>query len=236
MNTRKRNNSIRCKTNLQNRMFTNTLNSRQENYRSWIERTLIKFTISFVLFTSVIFMKHINTVPTNYAINLLKYKISEKLDIVEVYNDAKNIVTAVLEKGEQTLEAINLRTNYSSEFINPMEGEITTFFQEKTEGSNTESRGITIKGRVGANIIATQEGVVLEIGQKDFNGYYIIIKHRGELLSVYKNLESSLVEKSQKIIPGEVIGTSSGELQFEIWSNKEPVDPLYFINLESKSI
>lgn len=236
MNTRRNNNSIKPIGIFQKRMNKNIINSREPDYRVLIERTLIKFTICLILFMAIIIMKNINTRSTNYVINLLQYRLNESFDIVEVYGKAKAIAAEIAKKGEKTLEVINLKTNYSIEFLNPMEGEITTFFQEEIEGSNTISRGIIIKGEMGENIIATQEGVVIEVGNTSSGGHYIIIKHRGELLSVYKNLESYLVEKDQKIIMGEVIGTSSGKLQFEVWNNKKPVDPLSFINLNMKNM
>lgn len=71
-------------------------------------------------------------------------------------------------------------------------------------------------------------------------GYVLIIKHNDDFLSVYKNVASVTKTQGAIVKTGEVIAetgfTSTAQnnikLQFELWKNSTPVDPIQFINFQ----
>ncbi len=70
------------------------------------------------------------------------------------------------------------------------------------------------------------------------SGYVVIIRHKDDILSVYKNAASVTKSQGNIVKSGEVIalaGTSTPQktnatLQFELWKDGFPIDPTQFIN------
>ena len=206
-------------------------NNRNRMIKSWIKKFWIRLFISIILFILILTIKKINIKSSNYFIDFIKHEINKEIDVHKLYGNSIEIVKNIKKKSERALEVINLDTNTSQSFIKPMDGDIVSYFQRETDSDGElQTHGIILKGEEGKDIIASQEGVVLDIGHHNIDKYYIIVKHRGELLSVYKNLKNPLVKKNQKINKGQVIGTSAGELEFEIWHNKQLVNPLLYID------
>jgi murein DD-endopeptidase MepM/ murein hydrolase activator NlpD len=69
-------------------------------------------------------------------------------------------------------------------------------------------------------------------------GYVVIIRHKDDILSVYKNAASVTKSQGNIVKSGEVIalaGTSTPQktnatLRFELWKDGFPIDPTQFIN------
>ncbi|AOY76857.1 murein hydrolase activator EnvC family protein [Clostridium formicaceticum] len=235
MNLRKSNKPIQSIGIFQNNMNKNNEAFDSIDYRLWLYQTLIRLSISLIILCTIIMIKNINTRPTNYIMNKLEYNLNKEFKITENYHQIKNGIVSLTKKGEEALAVVNFSGFSRIQFTRPMEGRVITFFQDREEVGKI-SRGIVIEGKAGENVLATQEGVVMEIGYNQSSGNYIIIKHKGELLSVYKNLEKYIVDKNQKVVMGEVIGTSSGKLQFEVWRNRQPIDPFEFIDFHTESM
>lgn len=236
MSVRKSNNPIQPIGIFQNRIDRSSMNFQEFDFKQWILKTFIKLTICFFIFLLILLVKNINSRPTNYLIDQVEYRLNQEFKVGENYEKAKGALVRLTKQGEKALAVINIGNFSELQFTLPMEGRVITYFEDIIEETNRTSRGIIIEGETGGDILATQEGVIIETGFNQSSGNYIVLKHKGELLSVYKNIEKSMVEKNQKVVTGEVIGTSSGKLQFEVWNNKEPVDPLVYINLEFKSM
>jgi murein DD-endopeptidase MepM/ murein hydrolase activator NlpD len=109
----------------------------------------------------------------------------------------------------------------------------------KTVSSNFGKRwgrrheGIDIPARTGANILATQGGVVVYSGSK-IGGYgnITVISHPGGFFSVYAHADKNYTMKGQKVHKGQVIalvgttGRSTGpHLHFEIRHDSVAIDP-----------
>jgi murein DD-endopeptidase MepM/ murein hydrolase activator NlpD len=70
------------------------------------------------------------------------------------------------------------------------------------------------------------------------SGYVVIIRHKDDILSVYKNAASVTKSQGNIVKSGEVIalaGTSTSQktnatLRFELWKDGFPIDPTQFIN------
>ena len=236
MNARKDNNQQLSMGIYQNRIGRKNLSFRIIDYKQWISRTFIKLVICLIMFLMILVIKNIDTKPTNYIINQVEYRLNKKFEASQNYTKVKNGIAYFTKQGEKALAVINVGNQSKVQFSLPVEGNIVIHFEDIIEGTNRTSKGIVIEGVDGQNILATQEGVILETGYNESSGNYIVIKHKGELLSVYKNIGNSIVEKNQKVIMGEIIGTSTGKLQLEVWNNRQPVDPLLYIGSDKKSM
>lgn len=97
---------------------------------------------------------------------------------------------------------------------------------------------------------APASGVVYKVKDNGDNSYsYIILAHKGGLLTVYGHMNQVLVEERDIVLPGEVIGLSGGipgtkgagylttgaHLHFEVIQNGVHINPLYLMDLEKLS-
>ncbi len=164
----------------------------------------------------------------------------EVTDIDEVSNFYENQV--------KSLEDIVRETPIGK----PLEGEITSKFgyrknpfHKKTVvviGRGGKRRrvvrgvqkhsGLDFRGKMGASVRTTAEGVVEFAGRKGGYGNCIIINHPNKFKTLYAHLSKINVEVNQKVIVGQVIGNvgSTGRstgphLHYEIISNNQKINP-----------
>lgn len=126
---------------------------------------------------------------------------------------------------------------------------ITAFFHDpyyyKLIGSHHDA--IDIGTPQGSDVVAAADGYVYYIVEpKTPQSYsYVVLKHKNGLVTVYGHLSEVKIKPYQFVHQGEVIAASGGQpgtngagpattgphLHFEVWKNKEAVDPLRFIPL-----
>ncbi|MBM7613586.1 M23 family metallopeptidase [Alkaliphilus hydrothermalis] len=221
--------------------FTNltTKNNKKSNSidpKSILKKVLLQTIICLILFFAIFSMKNIDTNTTNIITEEISYRLTQEFDFKSNYFMAvewgKNLVT----KGEATLAAINFGQTNQRSFVMPMEGNIVANFNEVNSTNSVPLEGIIIEGMAGNEVVAADDGVVIEANANQGLGHYIVIKHRGEYISVYKHLQESKVEVNGKVVKGEVIGISSERLLFEVWQRKEAIDPLQFLDFEEISL
>lgn len=109
-----------------------------------------------------------------------------------------------------------------------------------TDGKQTAgfgaTKGVEISGSSGQEVRAANEGSVSFVGG-GIRGYgnLVIIKHSGNLLSVYAHNKTVLVKEGQTVAKGQKIaemGDSDSDtvkLYFEIRHNGKPVDPSTYL-------
>ena len=91
-----------------------------------------------------------------------------------------------------------------------------------------------------APVKATADGTVVFAEWTAAMGYVTILKHRNELISVYKHNASLTKEQGELVKAGEVIATvgDTGELttgphlHFELWLDGNPIDPTSIIDFD----
>jgi murein DD-endopeptidase MepM/ murein hydrolase activator NlpD len=101
-----------------------------------------------------------------------------------------------------------------------------------------------------SSVRAPAAGVVYKVKDSGDNSYaYVIIAHKGGLLTVYGHMYEVLVDERDIVLPGEVIGLSGGipgtkgagylttgaHLHFEVIKNGVHINPLYMLDLEKLS-
>ncbi len=110
----------------------------------------------------------------------------------------------------------------------PINGDI---IREYARGKND---GIDISGSPGASVKAADAGTVAAITE-DTNGIpIIVVKHSGNLLTVYSNVDGVTVAKGDSVSRGqklaEIRSEGASALHFEVRDGFDSVDPMTYLN------
>ncbi|QMU59987.1 MAG: peptidoglycan DD-metalloendopeptidase family protein [Boseongicola sp.] len=109
----------------------------------------------------------------------------------------------------------------------PVSGRIIRPFEKGTND------GISIAAAVGAQVGAADEGTVAAITRDTDQVPILVLRHEGNLLTVYAGVDNIAVEKGDKVIRGQLIATvregNPSFLHFEVREGFESVDPLPFL-------
>jgi murein DD-endopeptidase MepM/ murein hydrolase activator NlpD len=98
--------------------------------------------------------------------------------------------------------------------------------------------GIDIESELGTLITAIADGVIVSITATEKEGNTIVIQHSGNIISIYKNIDTCFKKPNDKVKSGDPIATMGRKgteslnpyLHFEIWYNGAPINPLtYFV-------
>ena len=88
-------------------------------------------------------------------------------------------------------------------------------------------------------IKAVASGTILFADWTPTTGYVVIIKHKDDLISVYKNISFLTKSVRDNVKSGEVIGqagsidnNTNSNLLFELWKEGFPINPNQFINFQ----
>ncbi|MEM7732648.1 MAG: LysM peptidoglycan-binding domain-containing protein [Pseudomonadota bacterium] len=116
----------------------------------------------------------------------------------------------------------------SARMILPVDGAIVR------EYSAGRSDGISISGSPGGSVKAAAPGTVAAITE-DTNGVpIIVVKHDGNLLTVYSNIDNVAVRKGQSVSRGaklaEIRSDGSSAVNFEVREGFDSVDPAPYLN------
>ena len=113
----------------------------------------------------------------------------------------------------------------------PTQGEVITPFDEA--GGHF---GVDIAEIPGESVLAIHDGVVIMSDYTAGDGYTIVLQHRENVASVYRNCHRLLKGVGEEVVGGEVIGILSNNreendsyLHFEIWHRGKPLDPSIYI-------
>jgi len=127
----------------------------------------------------------------------------------------------------KTPPAPDLGATASSKFSMPVSGKIVRGYQKK------KNDGIDIAAAAGTPVKAAGDGVVAAI-TKDTQGVPIlVVRHDGNLLSVYANLDAIAVKKGDRVKRGQALAkvraSDPAFVHFEIRQGFESVDPMPYL-------
>lgn len=111
----------------------------------------------------------------------------------------------------------------------PLSGEIVLSYGDRD--GNVTSRGITIKGRAGAQAVAPFDGQVVFAGPYRGYGRLVILAHDGGYHSLLAGLNRLYSEAGQWVLAGEPIGAvpvsgpDAGRLYMELRAKGSPINP-----------
>jgi len=109
-------------------------------------------------------------------------------------------------------------------------------------GRSSLHKGIDIAGKVGSDIVAMADGLVIFSGRKSGYGNVVEIRHANGLETRYAHNSRNVVKEGDMVRKGQVIaklgstGRSTGpHVHFEVRRNGDAVDPMRYLDLSKPS-
>ena len=146
-----------------------------------------------------------------------------------------------------TKDELILRTDHYLDTIQnvplgaPVPGVLTSRFGWRNDPINGKSayhQGVDIRGRNGADVKATANGIVKKESYDKGNGRYVLVDHGNGFITKYAHLKKSLVQKGDTVERGQTIGLvgSSGRstgphVHYEIHYDDKIVNPTRFVRI-----
>lgn len=116
----------------------------------------------------------------------------------------------------------------SSRLLLPVQGKIIRAYEKR------QNEGIDIAAAVGTPVKAAADGVVAAITRDTDQVPILVLRHPGNLLTVYANIDGITFEKGAKVSRGQTIAKvregSPSFLHFEVREGLESVDPVRYVN------
>jgi lipoprotein NlpD len=139
------------------------------------------------------------------------------------------------ERYNLTSQATSIAALQEINIFRPTRGDIIEHF-DPSKGHF----GVDIAEIPGESIVSIHDGIVVFSDYTANDGYTMVIQHRENLISVYRNCYRLLKEVGDKVYAGEAIGTlSDGNgrtersekefLHLELWHRSRPIDPSIYI-------
>lgn len=138
------------------------------------------------------------------------------------------------ERYNLTSQATNINEIQSLNLFRPAQGEIVSKFD-----IGAGHFGVDIAEVPGESIRAIHDGTVVMSDFTANDGYTIVIQHRENMISVYRNCYRLMKSVGDKVSKGEAIGIFNKEreekkgknnfLHLELWHRGKPIDPNTYI-------
>ncbi len=138
------------------------------------------------------------------------------------------------EKYNLTSQASTVGALQELHFYRPTQGMIVRKFD-----ANLRHYGVDIAESPGESVLAILDGTVIMSDYTANDGYMLVIQHKQNLTSVYRNCSTVLKKTGDRVTAGEVIASldvdTEGKeskkpyLHFEIWHRGEPLNPEIYI-------
>jgi murein DD-endopeptidase MepM/ murein hydrolase activator NlpD len=158
-----------------------------------------------------------------------------KKAITDIDTKAEHILLNIVNKGSKSTMPLPQRATIQSITLSPPSvGIIYKLFS-----MSEKHFGIDIKNEKGTLISAVSNGVVLYTGYTPKDGNMIMIQHSGDVISIYKCVETIFKKVGDKVSAGDPIATmgnsglesKSNHLHFELWYNGVPVNPIEYMSI-----
>lgn len=138
------------------------------------------------------------------------------------------------EKYNITSQATSVSELHGLSLFRPTQGEVIRSFDLASS-----HYGVDIAEIPGENILAIHDGTVILSDYTANEGFTIIVQHRENMASVYRNCHRLLKSVGDRVAAGEAIGTLKNVtdstatkrdyLHFELWHRGKPLDPNVYI-------
>ena len=229
--------------------------SEQENepIRHKVSRGETAFTISRLYNVSIRSLADWNGLDSNYTIREGQYlliplprdKIVTEVATVKPGKNSKTpsppssaealpepIPTENLEttsgKSKSSNQPENIEPSNTGQFSYPVNGKIIRdYVKNKTDG-------IDISAPEGTPIVAAEKGIVAAITSDTQEVPIIVLKHEGNLLTVYAGIGDIGVKEKEKVLKSQVLGKirpgNPSFLHFEVRRGFESIDPMEFLD------
>lgn len=111
----------------------------------------------------------------------------------------------------------------------PLEGEVTTDFGPRLDPryrTEVPYNGIEIAAAGSEDVHTVYAGEVVFASPFEGYGLTVVVRHAGGVMSLYAGLGELRVARGDVVSLGDVLGTASGKLYFELREGNKAVDPL----------
>jgi len=165
----------------------------------------------------------------NFSLNLYETEIAES-PVAQLKNRLEELAVLAVKK--------KTRLDYTPS-VRPAQGYISSGFgwrRSPFTGKRHYHRGIDIVNKIGTPIKATASGRVIFVGQENFWGNSIFIRHINGMITKFGHLSSFEVSRGDSVHRGDVIGylgmsgrSTGPHLHYQIEIAGHAVNPLQFI-------
>ncbi|NDD48494.1 MAG: LysM peptidoglycan-binding domain-containing protein [Alphaproteobacteria bacterium] len=138
-------------------------------------------------------------------------RIGQEIMIIPPIQTVNSETTNLIGSNADIMNKIQETNNPENEIINnpvfrwPVYGRVVSDFGDEAYGRI--NNGIYISAPLGAEVSASEGGVVTFVGNDDYFGEIIIIKHINNWVSSYAHLDNIAISIGDKISKGQVIGS-----------------------------
>lgn len=214
---------------------------RKYGERSYLDKLLMQSFISLVTVAVILFVSSINTGFTNSISDGIKNTINWNMNFskaIDTFSNFRNIIPEAkktLGSSEDTQGKAFDEAAPATEFIMPVEGQITSEFGERVHPVFKTVKmhsGIDIDAALGTPIKSSSAGKVKQVGEDAINGKYVRIQS-GKYEVVYIHCYKIYVKEGQPVKQGDIIGevgdtglASGPHLHFEIQLEGEAINPM----------
>jgi murein DD-endopeptidase MepM/ murein hydrolase activator NlpD len=245
--------AIETATNKKKVIKKSTSEQENEPIRHKVSRGETAFTISRLYNVSIRSLADWNGLDSNYTIREGQYlliplprdKIVTEVATVKPGKNSKTpsppssaealpepIPTENLEttsgKSKSSTQPENIEPSNTGQFSYPVNGKIIRdYVKNKTDG-------IDISAPEGTPIVAAEKGIVAAITSDTQEVPIIVLKHEGNLLTVYAGIGDIGVKEKEKVLKSQLLGKirpgNPSFLHFEVRRGFESIDPMEFLD------
>jgi murein DD-endopeptidase MepM/ murein hydrolase activator NlpD len=173
------------------------------------------------------------------------YKIPVQTIVAMNNIQTKHIIVPELElfipgaKPAHLTEAMAAQYSVRGIFASPLPGRITSGMGLRTHpvgGFRGRHTGVDLTAREGTNIAAASPGTVVQTGEGEYIGRFVILSHKDSYTTVYGHCSEVLTAPGRIVKKGQIIAKSGHtgrvtgpHLHFEIRKGGVPQDPLKYL-------
>ncbi len=204
--------------------------------------TLLVFAIAIILI-SAMFSRNAKQVAHNQEEPSGEMPVISNVEAVNTtipVEEAEEVIAPVEEEAEVT-EEVMAEITYKLPVAGQLQKKFSVdelLWDETMEDWRTHN-GIDIAGDIGTVVDTCAPGKVLESYEDEMYGFVVKIQHGDGVVTVYKNLEKTVVKKDDTVDEGQMIGTvgekgafemaQKPHLHFEVIVEGKNINPLEFI-------
>ncbi|MDI6699389.1 MAG: M23 family metallopeptidase [Candidatus Saccharicenans sp.] len=164
----------------------------------------------------------------------------------------KGVEPGALQAIKQRADAVEKNLNYMLHFFEsqtavlattptiwPTVGWVSSSFGPRIDpftGRNAFHAGLDIATNLNNPVVATADGVVIQVGFDKYKGNFVSVSHGNGFSTEYWHLNKYAVRSGQKVNRGQVIGyvgktgkALGPHLHYEVHLNGKPINPIHYI-------
>lgn len=202
--------------------------------------TLLVFAIAIIMISAV-FNRNAQELAQNQDEYNEELPVVSESDIVEPEETVNEVVETIISVEEPEVVAVIGEVEYKLPLAGELQKKFSTdelLWDETMQDWRTHN-GIDIAADAGTEVDTAAPGTVLEAYEDEMYGFVVKVQHNDGVVTVYRNLEKTVVAKDDVLDEGQMIGTVGNtgsfemaqkpHLHFEVICENKNINPLDFI-------